>query len=619
MPVVLDADGLNAFAGDARGARRPEGRRGAHPAPRRARAPAGVAGGRPARPRRARSPASTATPSRCSRARARVIAAPDGACADQPDRHAGARDRGHGRRPHRHDRAGCSPRGVDAFDAAWAGAYLHGLAGILAAGPPARGSSPAMSSRPAARRDRARARSRRRDGYRPTWVEVDLDAIRHNVGVLTPPTRRAHGGRQGRRATGTAPSRSRARPSTARRHLVGVALVEEGLDAARRRHRGADPGAVRAPAGRRGDRDRGTADAGAVLGRRARAAGRRGARRAVARPREGRHRDAPRRRVAARGPRPRSCGAVADAGLEVEGIWTHLASSEDDAEHDRAQLERFRAAVDAAARGRVRAAGSCTPRTAPRRSCTPRRARPRATRASRCTASRPAPGWAATRPAPGAHVAVARQPSSKRLAAGERVSLQPPLRSSRATRWVATVPVGYADGYPRARPRARDVLHRRGARAGRRQRHDGPAAGGLRRSRAGARRRGRAARRAGRREDRRAGSWPGAPARSRYEIVTRIGSGAARRRGSTADDAVARRGGGRGGGLHQVRARRARRTQVVFGVGDPDADLLFIGEAPGMHEDQQGEPFVGAAGQLLTRMLERDRAARARRSTSRTS
>jgi uracil-DNA glycosylase len=45
------------------------------------------------------------------------------------------------------------------------------------------------------------------------------------------------------------------------------------------------------------------------------------------------------------------------------------------------------------------------------------------------------------------------------------------------------------------------------------------------------------------------------------------------------------------------------RTQVVFGTGDPNADLLFIGEAPGMHEDRQGEPFVGAAGQLLTRML----------------
>jgi uracil-DNA glycosylase family 4 len=45
------------------------------------------------------------------------------------------------------------------------------------------------------------------------------------------------------------------------------------------------------------------------------------------------------------------------------------------------------------------------------------------------------------------------------------------------------------------------------------------------------------------------------------------------------------------------------RTQVVFGVGNPHADLMFIGEAPGFHEDRQGEPFVGAAGQLLTRML----------------
>ena len=45
------------------------------------------------------------------------------------------------------------------------------------------------------------------------------------------------------------------------------------------------------------------------------------------------------------------------------------------------------------------------------------------------------------------------------------------------------------------------------------------------------------------------------------------------------------------------------RTQVVYGVGDPNADLMFIGEAPGFHEDKQGEPFVGAAGQLLNRML----------------
>ena len=46
------------------------------------------------------------------------------------------------------------------------------------------------------------------------------------------------------------------------------------------------------------------------------------------------------------------------------------------------------------------------------------------------------------------------------------------------------------------------------------------------------------------------------------------------------------------------------RTQVVFGVGDPHADLLFVGEGPGEQEDLQGEPFVGRAGQLLTRLIE---------------
>lgn len=46
------------------------------------------------------------------------------------------------------------------------------------------------------------------------------------------------------------------------------------------------------------------------------------------------------------------------------------------------------------------------------------------------------------------------------------------------------------------------------------------------------------------------------------------------------------------------------RTQTVFGVGDCNADLLLVGEAPGYYEDQQGEPFVGRAGQLLNRMLQ---------------
>ncbi len=45
------------------------------------------------------------------------------------------------------------------------------------------------------------------------------------------------------------------------------------------------------------------------------------------------------------------------------------------------------------------------------------------------------------------------------------------------------------------------------------------------------------------------------------------------------------------------------RTQVVFGVGDPAADLMFVGEAPGFHEDKHGVPFVGQAGKLLDKLL----------------
>jgi DNA polymerase len=46
------------------------------------------------------------------------------------------------------------------------------------------------------------------------------------------------------------------------------------------------------------------------------------------------------------------------------------------------------------------------------------------------------------------------------------------------------------------------------------------------------------------------------------------------------------------------------RTQIVFGVGNPEADLMFVGEAPGQDEDIQGFPFVGRAGQLLTKIIE---------------
>ena len=46
------------------------------------------------------------------------------------------------------------------------------------------------------------------------------------------------------------------------------------------------------------------------------------------------------------------------------------------------------------------------------------------------------------------------------------------------------------------------------------------------------------------------------------------------------------------------------RTQVVFGSGSPSAELMFVGEAPGFHEDKQGVPFVGAAGKLLSKLLD---------------
>jgi DNA polymerase len=50
----------------------------------------------------------------------------------------------------------------------------------------------------------------------------------------------------------------------------------------------------------------------------------------------------------------------------------------------------------------------------------------------------------------------------------------------------------------------------------------------------------------------------------------------------------------------------AGRTQVVFGVGAPDADLLFVGEGPGREEDLAGEPFVGRSGKLLDRLMEEE-------------
>jgi uracil-DNA glycosylase family 4 len=57
------------------------------------------------------------------------------------------------------------------------------------------------------------------------------------------------------------------------------------------------------------------------------------------------------------------------------------------------------------------------------------------------------------------------------------------------------------------------------------------------------------------------------------------------------------------GNCTRCRLSKQGRKQIVFGVGDPKAELMFIGEAPGADEDQQGEPFVGRAGQLLNNMI----------------
>ena len=61
------------------------------------------------------------------------------------------------------------------------------------------------------------------------------------------------------------------------------------------------------------------------------------------------------------------------------------------------------------------------------------------------------------------------------------------------------------------------------------------------------------------------------------------------------------------------------RTNLVFGVGDPNAELMFIGEGPGADEDAKGEPFVGRAGQLLTDIIERGMGLSDRRFTFATS
>lgn len=86
-------------------------------------------------------------------------------------------------------------------------------------------------------------------------------------------------------------------------------------------------------------------------------------------------------------------------------------------------------------------------------------------------------------------------------------------------------------------------------------------------------------------------------------LPSAVGTGASSRAGAGSDGGAA---------LSAIRAElgectRCRlsdsRTRLVFGVGNPAADLMFVGEAPGRDEDLKGEPFVGRAGQLLDRMI----------------
>lgn len=122
----------------------------------------------------------------------------------------------------------------------------------------------------------------------------------------------------------------------------------------------------------------------------------------------------------------------------------------------------------------------------------------------------------------------------------------------------------------------------------------------------------------------RRGLLPGRPVRAGREALAQLGRArpaprpavapaatpAPQQRAAPPPSAGADNGAGKLAAIAEsVRACRkcehlaAFRTQTVFGVGNPDADLMFVGEAPGADEDRMGEPFVGRAGELLTRII----------------
>jgi alanine racemase len=290
-------------------------------------------------------------------------------------------------------------------------------------------------------------------GFRPTWVEVDLDAIRHNARILKPETAelmavvKANAYGHGDVAVVMAAMEAGAT-------WVGVALVEEGL----RLRDGGVEGPIlvlsELPAG---------SEAVALA-----------------------HRLTPtlyseasleRLSVAARGPvpvhvkvdtgmhrvgvwppeeAPRFARRVQDAGLEVEGLFTHFARSEEDEVTTKEQLDRFLEAADA-----VRSAGVF----------------PRVLHAANSGATilypeshldlvRPGIALYGIEPAPGVGAQLglraaltwrSQVSAVKRLAAGEATSYGHRYRIEQDS-WVATVPVGYADGYPRQLTNRGEVL-----------------------------------------------------------------------------------------------------------------------------------------------------------------
>jgi alanine racemase len=151
-------------------------------------------------------------------------------------------------------------------------------------------------------------------------------------------------------------------------------------------------------------------------------------------------------------------GRVASAGLEIEGLWTHLARSEEDAESTRTQLDRFHSAAEA-----VRTAGM-TPRYLHAANSAATILYPE----SHFDLVRPGIALYGIEPAPevgrelGLRAALTWRSSVatvKRLPEGERVSYGHRYRLDRDS-WIATVPVGYADGYPRLASSRADVLIR---------------------------------------------------------------------------------------------------------------------------------------------------------------